>query len=150
MSVTYTTAHGNAGSLTHWAKLGIEPAALGILVGFINYWVMTGTPGYWAFNITRQIGGLRLGNMNGLLKSSGISTREDLGCYQQLFQNCWAGVDTHVPGQHSSGQGVSRATPFGTFLLYLFSFPQKHWETMTGVWQSLYSCFLQKAEAKES
>ena len=36
MSVTYTTAHGNAGSLTHYVRPGIEPASSWILVGFIS------------------------------------------------------------------------------------------------------------------
>ena len=36
MSVTYTTAHGNVGSLTHWARPGMEPAALWILVRFVT------------------------------------------------------------------------------------------------------------------
>ena len=31
-STTYTTACGNAGSLTHWARPGIEPASLWVLV----------------------------------------------------------------------------------------------------------------------
>ena len=36
MSVTYTTAHSNAGSLTHWARPGIEPKTSWFLVGFIS------------------------------------------------------------------------------------------------------------------
>ena len=32
-SAIYTTAHGNAGSLTHWARPGIEPASSWFLVG---------------------------------------------------------------------------------------------------------------------
>jgi len=36
MSVTYATAHGNAGSLTHRVRPGIEPAASWILVGFVS------------------------------------------------------------------------------------------------------------------
>ena len=36
VSVTYTTAHGNAGSLTHWARPGIKPAPSWMLVGFIT------------------------------------------------------------------------------------------------------------------
>ena len=36
MSVTYTTAHDNAGSLTHWARPGIEPMSSWILVGFVT------------------------------------------------------------------------------------------------------------------
>ena len=35
-SVTYTTAHGNAGSLTHWARPGIELTTLWFLVGFVS------------------------------------------------------------------------------------------------------------------
>ena len=43
-SGTYTTAHGNTESLTHWARPGIEPATSWFLVRFINRWAMTGTP----------------------------------------------------------------------------------------------------------
>ena len=35
-SATYTTAHSNAGSLTHWERPGIKPTSSGILVGFIS------------------------------------------------------------------------------------------------------------------
>ena len=34
--VTYTTAHGNTGSLTQWARPGITPASLRILVRFVT------------------------------------------------------------------------------------------------------------------
>ena len=43
-SATYTTAHGNAGSLTHWARPGIELSTSWFLVRFINHCAMTGTP----------------------------------------------------------------------------------------------------------
>ena len=43
-SATYTTAHGKAGSLTHWARAGIEPATPWFLVGFLNHCATTGTP----------------------------------------------------------------------------------------------------------
>ena len=43
-SATYTTAHSNTGSLTHWARAGIEPATSWLLLGFINHCAMTGTP----------------------------------------------------------------------------------------------------------
>ena len=33
-SVTYTTAHGNARSLTHWGRPGIKPTSLWMLVEF--------------------------------------------------------------------------------------------------------------------
>ena len=35
-SSTYTTAHGNARSLTHWLRPGIEPSTSSFLVGFIS------------------------------------------------------------------------------------------------------------------
>ena len=44
-ALTYTTAHGSAGSLTQWARPGIRPISSWILVTFINYWAMMGTPG---------------------------------------------------------------------------------------------------------
>ena len=34
--LNYSTAHGNAGSLTHWAKPGIKPASSWILVRLIS------------------------------------------------------------------------------------------------------------------
>ena len=37
-------AHDNAGSLTHWVRLGIEPLSSWMLVGFTNCWPMMGTP----------------------------------------------------------------------------------------------------------
>ena len=40
----YTTAHGNARSLTHWARAGTEPATSWFLVGFVNHFATTGTP----------------------------------------------------------------------------------------------------------
>ena len=36
VSSTYTTAHGNTRSLTHWARSGIEPASSWILLGFLT------------------------------------------------------------------------------------------------------------------
>ena len=43
-SATYTTAHGNTESLTHWARAGIEPSTSWFLVGFVNPCATTGTP----------------------------------------------------------------------------------------------------------
>ena len=48
-SVTYTTAHGNTRSLTHWARPGIEPAFSWILVIHFCYTTM-GTPGSFVCN----------------------------------------------------------------------------------------------------
>ena len=56
-SVTYTTAHSNAGSLTHGARPGIEPLSSWMLLGFANHWTMKGTPSllmykmlHWVFH----------------------------------------------------------------------------------------------------
>ena len=35
-TATYTTAHSNTGSPTHWASLGIKPTTSRLLVGFIS------------------------------------------------------------------------------------------------------------------
>ena len=35
-SSTYTTVHGNAGSVTHWARPGIEPLSSWILIRFVT------------------------------------------------------------------------------------------------------------------
>ena len=43
-SADYATAHGNAGSSTHWVRPGIEPTFSWTLVGFITHWATTGTP----------------------------------------------------------------------------------------------------------
>ena len=40
-SAAYTTACGNAGSLTHEARPGIEPKSSWILVGFLTHWPTT-------------------------------------------------------------------------------------------------------------
>ena len=42
-SATYTTAHSNAKSLTHWVKSGIKPATSWFLVRFVSFvpqWVL--------------------------------------------------------------------------------------------------------------
>ena len=44
----YTRAHGNARSLNHWARPGIEPANSRFLVTFINHCATTGTT-QWEF-----------------------------------------------------------------------------------------------------
>ena len=43
-SAAYTTVHNNTGSSTHWARPGIEPASLWILLEFLNCWATKGTP----------------------------------------------------------------------------------------------------------
>ena len=51
LSATHTTTHGNAGSLTRWARPGIEPSTSWFLVRFVNHWATTGTP-YFAILVT--------------------------------------------------------------------------------------------------
>ena len=48
-SVTYTIAHCNVRSLTHWVRPGIELVSLLILVGFLTCWATTGTPNLLIF-----------------------------------------------------------------------------------------------------
>ena len=36
VSMTYTTAHGNTGSLTHWVRPGIKPTTSWFIVGFVS------------------------------------------------------------------------------------------------------------------
>ena len=43
-SATFTTAHSNTGSLTHWLRSGIEPTSSWILVRFIPHWTTKGAP----------------------------------------------------------------------------------------------------------
>ena len=48
-SATYTTAHCNSGSLTDWARPGIEPTSSWILGGFATRWATTGTPNMFLY-----------------------------------------------------------------------------------------------------
>ena len=43
VSAYYITAHSNARSLTHQARLEIKPTSFWILVGLVNRWAMKGT-----------------------------------------------------------------------------------------------------------
>ena len=45
-TAVYTIAQGNAVSLTHWVRPGIEPITSWILVRFVTCWATTGTPVY--------------------------------------------------------------------------------------------------------
>ena len=48
--LAYTRAHSNAGSLTLWARPGMEPLSSWILVKFVNRWATARTPNVWSFN----------------------------------------------------------------------------------------------------
>ena len=43
-SATYTSAHSNARSLTHWVRPGIKPASSWIPVRSATHWATSGTP----------------------------------------------------------------------------------------------------------
>ena len=49
-SGTYTTAHGNTRSLTHWARTEIEPVSSWMPVRFVNCWATMGSPFPCCFN----------------------------------------------------------------------------------------------------
>ena len=52
-SATYIAAHSNAVSLIHWARLGIQPASLWMLVRFVNHWATMGTPLNFYFKVSQ-------------------------------------------------------------------------------------------------
>ena len=62
-SVTYTTTHGgNARSLTHWARLGIEPTSSWLLVTFVSsepWWELPGIVCFWQASRWCWFGGLQ-------------------------------------------------------------------------------------------
>ena len=53
-------AHGNAGSLTHWARPGIKLSSSWMLVRFVNRWATTGTPTKIIYYISILVGFLRV------------------------------------------------------------------------------------------
>ena len=77
-SVTYTTAHGNAGSLTYWVSPGIKPASSWIPVRFITaqpWWELP----KWSFKDSdpgsHPLFSLLLKNVQGLPFISSIKTK---------------------------------------------------------------------------
>ena len=64
LSATYTSAHGNARSLTHWVRIGIEPTSWWILVGFVNCWAMKGTLMYHILDSTCKCPSLLVDQLN--------------------------------------------------------------------------------------
>ena len=134
MSVTYTTAHSNAESLTHWARSGIEPASSWSLDRFIYRWATKGiphTPLYfglshsirkfqgWGSNASsrqwpHQI--LNLLSHQGTPREYFLSGRE-LGLIQDHFWQSCSFISTHVlfslPKRNTSPPGHN---PFTVFL----------------------------------
>ena len=67
MSATYTTAHGNAGSLTPWARPGIEPASSWILVRFVSsepQWELQNATSYEKYLVLKHTSHMVLNIMN--------------------------------------------------------------------------------------
>ena len=54
VSSTYTITHGNARSLTHQARPGIEPATSWFLVGFAKHRATMGTPQTWILSLNHR------------------------------------------------------------------------------------------------
>ena len=46
-------SHSNSGSLTHWARPGIEPVSSWILIRFSHHCVKKGTPGLWFWHFKK-------------------------------------------------------------------------------------------------
>ena len=53
VSATYTTARGNAGSLTHWVRPGMEPPTSWFLVWFVSAAPWWELPTCWSLNAQR-------------------------------------------------------------------------------------------------
>ena len=51
---TYTTAPSSAGSLTHWARLGIKPESSWMLVRFVTLWATTGNSCMHRFSMNKE------------------------------------------------------------------------------------------------
>ena len=67
MSVTYTTAHSNAVSLTHRVRPGIEPASSWLLVGLVTtepQWELPGGADFRLVKKERKYGSLGLADAN--------------------------------------------------------------------------------------
>ena len=76
------TAHGNTGSLTHWARPGIEPATSRFLVGFINHWAMVGTLTSWIYTFKNFLTGVL-----GIVLKESKSTCVHLPWFSVIFLN---------------------------------------------------------------
>ena len=102
-SVTYTTAHGNARSLTPWERPGIEPLPSWILVGFVNCWAPKGTLKLCHPKATMVFG--RMGTWEG---NSGKALPWEEGCSSVLRHHCTITTlcDLHVIQYESQGSVV--------------------------------------------
>ena len=82
-SATYTTAHGNIRSLTHWGRQGIEPTTSWFLVGFISTapWWELWIFGSWFIQINCQEYPLQLRKLR-----IWLYVHEDVGLIPGLIQ----------------------------------------------------------------
>ena len=91
-SATYTTAHGDTGSLTHWARPGIEPGNSSTSVCKLQWKSLSSSA---SFDIIQIYGSSHCGS--GITKLTRI--HEDLGCIPGLAQRVgdvvllWAEVE---------------------------------------------------------
>ena len=88
-SATYTTAHSNAGSLTHCVRPGIEPVSSWILVRFLTCWTTAGSQRFFIYFV--------------------------LFCFVFSFCNCthgmWKFLGQGANPSHSQGNAGSLAHP---------------------------------------
>ena len=94
-SANYTTALGNAGSLTPWARQRTEPTTSWFLVRFVNHCATTGTPYFFfylgPFNISFRMGLVLLCSFSFcLLENFFISPSILLLFFFCLFAISWA------------------------------------------------------------
>ena len=89
--VTYTTAHSNTRSLTHWGSLGIEPTSSWIPVRIINCWATKGTPSTISFEYTYNRGRCPEHIRGFLLRVSQPGQNSNLSCSWNQMVVSWRG-----------------------------------------------------------
>ena len=152
-SVTYTTAHGNARSLIHWERSGMEPTSSWILVVFV-----TAEP-WWEFQVYFSITHFLSSNSNCLfqrigdtimLPISGIPPPRGLGLHlrilvwKQVFRLEASGSQCHLSTWASNGKFdifiqffqslLSSELSSASSLLSVVSFLFHDTRAYTGIW----------------
>ena len=89
---------GRIGSLSHWARPGIEPEPSWLLVEFMNHWAMMGTPTHSLFlsPLSRSLGPLHW--PVGFMYDRGCSAGSHALCCHLFLSNCFC------PAQEDAGQ----------------------------------------------
>ena len=91
---TFTIAHGNTGSLTHWSRPGITPTSSWVLVGFLTYWAAMGTPhpGFYTLGTV-----IKSSNLISIKSRAKISHECSLvGTHSHLIKNSEYLQDTNI------------------------------------------------------